>query len=455
MSATLCLAWATPETGSLGLDSAGPSSGHQNREWDVRLTPKERAMLAGEQGPGVQRAIEIVVALGRIYGAEELVPVESVQVAGVSYKNLGRAGLEFLHEWAQEGGRVRVPTCLNPAGMDLRRWKELGIDEAFARPQLQVIEAFAAMGIDVTCTCTPYHIGQVPSPGAHLAWAESSAVSFANSALGARTNREGGPSALAAAISGRTAKYGLHCQENRLGSVEVVVNCPVEEVADWGALGYLVGKQVQNGVPFFSDLGNRTAGELELVSRPDDSPFSSSLTERLKALGAAMAASGAVALYHIRGVTPEARAGNLLRPDHTTVVIDSLEPGREALSQGGATTEIDLVWLGCPHASLPQVARLAAFAEGKRFLPDVWITTSRHVRRQAKDAGYVRAIEAAGGEVVADTCVVVAPVSGRYHTMATESAKAACYAPSYLGMDVRYGSWEQLQRVMLTGRWEA
>lgn len=312
MSATLCLAWATPETGSLGLDSAGPSSGHQNREGDVRLTPKERAMLAGEQGPGVQRAIEIVVALGRIYGAEELVPVESVQVAGVSYKNLGRAGLEFLHEWAQEGGRVRVPTCLNPAGMDLRRWKELGIDETFARPQLQVIEAFAAMGIDVTCTCTPYHIGQVPSPGAHLAWAESSAVSFANSALGARTNREGGPSALAAAISGRTAKYGLHCQENRLGSVEVVVNCPVEEVADWGALGYLVGKQVQNGVPFFSDLGNRTAGELELVSRPDDSPFSSSLTERLKALGAAMAASGAVALYHIRGVTPEARAGNLL-----------------------------------------------------------------------------------------------------------------------------------------------
>ena len=455
MSVILCPAWATPETGSLVLHSAGASCGHQNLEWGVRLTPKERAMLAGEQGPGVQRAIEIVVALGRIYGAEELVPVESVQVAGVSYKNLGRAGLEFLHEWAQDGGRVRVPTYLNPAGMDLRRWKELGIDEAFARPQLQVIKAFAAMGIDATCTCTPYHIGQVPSPGAHLAWSESSAVSFANSALGARTNREGGPSALAAAISGRTAMYGLHCEENRLGSVEVVVNCPVEEVADWGALGYLVGKQVQNGVPFFSDLGNRTAGELELVFRPDDLPFSSSLTDRLKALGAAMAASGAVALYHIRGVTPEARAGDMLRPDHTTVVIDSLESGYEALSQGSATTEIDLVWLGCPHASLPQVARLAAFAEGKRFLPDVWITTSSHVRRQARDAGFVRAIQAAGGEVVADTCVVVAPVSGRYQTMATESAKGACYAPSYLGMAVRYGSWEQLQRVMLTGAWEA
>jgi hypothetical protein len=168
-----------------------------------------------------------------------------------------------------------------------------------------------------------------------------------------------------------------------------------------------------------------------------------------------MAASGAVALYHIRGVTPEARAGNLLRPDHTTLVIDSLESSYEALSQGGATTEIDLVWLGCPHASLPQVARLAAFAEGKRFLPDVWITTSRHVRRQAKHAGYLRAIEAAGGEVVADTCVVVAPLSGRYQTMAAESAKGACYVPSYLGMAVRYGSWEQLQRVMLTGRWEA
>jgi len=407
-------------------------------------------MLAGEQGPGAQKAMEIVVALGNIYGAAELVPVESVQVAGVSYKNLGPAGLDFLRDWAEQGGRVRVPTLLNPAGMDLRRWRELGFDEAFARPQLQVIEAFANLGVNTTCTCTPYLIGQVPPMGAHLAWAESSAVSFANSALGARTNREGGPSALAAAISGRTAKYGLHLDQNRLATHQVIVNCPVEGLADWGALGFLVGKQVRNGVPYFR------AGDGEWVTGNGASitHYPLPITHYLKSLGAAMAASGAVALYHIEGVTPEAQEKNMLRPDHDTIVIDSLEPGYQALSGGGGAIGIDLVWLGCPHASLPEVAQLAAFAAGRRFVPDVWITTGRRVREQAETAGYVAAIETAGGQVVADTCVVVAPVGGRYKTMATLSAKGGYYAPSYLGMKVRYGTWEQLQQVMLTGRWE-
>ena len=401
-------------------------------------------MLAGDMGPGLRKAIEIVVALGKIYGAEELVPVESVQVAGVSYKNLGPAGLAFLREWVDEGGRVRVPTFLNPAGMDMSRWRELGFEEDFARPQLEVVEAFAAMGINTTCTCTPYFIGQIPAPGAHLAWAESSAVSFANSALGARTNREGGPSALAAAISGRVARYGLHCDENRLATVEVIVNCPVEALSDWGALGFWVGKQVQSGVPLFR--GTSLEGD---SARPE--PW---LWEKLKALGAAMAASGAVALYHVEGVTPEARVADMLRSDHSTIVVDDLESGYRALSGDGTSTEIDLVWLGCPHASLQEVARLAEFAAGKEFRPDVWITTSRRVRVEAERAGYVEAIEAAGGEVVADTCVVVAPVGGRYRTMATLSAKGGYYAPSYLGLNVRYGTWDELQTVILTGQWE-
>lgn len=409
----------------------------------MKLTTEEQAMLAGEQGPAVEKAIEIVVALGEIYGADRLVPVESVQVAGVSYKNLGPAGLGFLQDWAGQGAQVRVPTFLNPAGMDLLRWKELGFAEEFARPQLKVVDILGAMGIDTTCTCTPYHIGQVPSLGAHLAWAESSAVSFANSALGARTNREGGPSALAAAICGRTARYGLHCDENRLGTTRVIVNCPVKEPSDWGALGFLVGQQVRDGVPYFRGL---EIGEDSISSTPGSPAWDS-----LKALGAAMAASGAVALYHIEGVTPEAALEPMLRPDHSTIKVASLEPGYLALS--GGRTDIDLVWLGCPHASLPEVARLAAVAKGKRFLTDVWITTSRHVRQQAEEAGYVATIEAAGGQVVADTCVVVAPLNGRYRTIATLSAKGASYLPSYLGAEVRYGTWDQLQAAMLTGRW--
>jgi predicted aconitase len=410
----------------------------------VQLTAEERALLAGERGSGVRKAIEIVVALGKIYGADRLVPVESVQVAGVSYKNLGPAGLAFLREWAAEGGRVRVPTVLNPAGMDLRRWRELGFTETFAAQQSQVVDAFTAMGIEATCTCTPYLVGRAPEPGSHLAWAESSAVSFANSVLGARTNREGGPSALAAAISGRTARYGLHCDENRLPSVEVIVRCPVEGAADWGALGYLVGKAVRNRVPLFRGL-------------PLDAPAESSreLWDRLKSLGAAMAASGAVALYHVEGVTPEARGANMLRPMHQTLIIESLAAGYRALSGNGKPLEIDLVWFGCPHASMDEIAELAQFAAGRRFVPAVWITTSRQVRAATEAAGYVAVIEAAGGQVVADTCVVVAPVGERFKTMATLSGKGGFYAPSYLGMEVRYGDWEQLQEVMVTGRWEA
>jgi predicted aconitase len=410
----------------------------------VQLTAEERALVAGQEGPGVRKAIEIVAALGKIYGADRLVPVESVQVAGVSYKNLGPAGLAFLREWAAEGGRVRVPTMLNPAGMDLQRWRELGFEETFAAQQSQVVDAFAAMGIEITCTCTPYLVGQVPEPGSHLAWAESSAVSFANSVLSARTNREGGPSALAAAISGRTARYGLHRDENRLASVEVLVRCPVRGTADWGALGYLAGRAVRNRVPLFRGL-------------PLDGPAESNraLWDRLKALGAAMAASGAVALYHVEGVTPEARQGEMLRPEHETLLIETLAPGYHALSGDGKPLKIDLVWFGCPHASIEEIGELAHFAAEKRFVPTVWVTTSRQVRAAAEAAGYVAAIEAAGGNVVADTCVVVAPVSGRFKTMATLSAKGGFYAPSYLGMQVRYGDWRQLEQVMVTGWWKA
>ncbi len=165
----------------------------------MRLTAEEEALLAGAEGEAVRRAMEIVVTLGRIYGAQKLVPVTSVQVAGVSYRNLGAAGLEFLQDWAAAGARVRVPTTLNPAGMDLYAWQRMGISEEFARRQMEVVAAYMGMGIEPTCTCTPYLVGNVPGYGDHVAWSESSAVVFANAVLGARTNREGGPSDLAAA----------------------------------------------------------------------------------------------------------------------------------------------------------------------------------------------------------------------------------------------------------------
>ncbi|MGC9335489.1 MAG: aconitase X [Anaerolineae bacterium] len=408
---------------------------------ELHLTATEQAMLTGDAGPGVRKAMEIVVALGRIYGAADLVPVASVQVSGVSYKNLGEAGLAFLETWAEQGAQARVPTTLNPAGMDLRAWRQLGFSESFARQQKRVIEAYTALGVLPTCTCTPYLVGHRPSLGQHIAWAESSAVSYANSILGARTNREGGPSALAAAITGRTARYGLHLDENRLATVLVQVRCPVRSEADLGALGYMVGRELRNGVPYFCGL------EPLLAADGLDSDMSD-----WKALGAAMAASGAVALYHVEGVTPEAKAGNCLAPDARTLVFDDLMPGYRALN--GPAEDIDLVSLGCPHAGLEEIRAVAAYLDGRRAKAELWITAARATRDAAERAGLVASIEAAGGRIVADTCMVVAPIDELgFRTLATNSAKMAFYAPAHSGLVVRFGPLEQCLRAALTGRW--
>jgi len=425
----------------------------------MRLTDVEQAMLAGDLGRGVQKAMEILTALGRIYGAEDMAPVTSVQVAGVSYKNLGEAGLEFLAEWAAQGARVRVPTTLNPAGLDLQRWRELGFDADFADRQARVIQVFSDMGIRTTCTCTPYFVGNLPELGGHVAWAESSAVSFANSVLGARTNREGGPSALAAAITGRTPYYGLHLSENRRAQLIVEVRCPVQSIADFGALGAMVGRIARNRVPYFraSSSGFWVPGsELPASSTEPKTPNSKPQTrvDLLKGLGAAMAASGAVALYHIEGITPEANEPDIIAPDAETIVIESLEEGYAALDSGADDT-IDLVWIGCPHASLDELTQVIELLAGRRIQIALWVTMAREVRAEAEKAGLVEALESLGGRAVADTCLVVAPVKELgFRCMATPSGKGAYYAPSHSGLAVRYGSLEACIQAAVTGQWQ-
>ena len=403
---------------------------------ELRLGVDEQAMLAGEAGPGVAKAMEIVVALGRIYGAARLTPVASVQVAGVSYKNLGEAGLGFLETWVAQGARVRVPTTLNPAGMDLVNWRDLGFSESFAQRQRAVISAYTRFGVTPTCTCTPYLVGYEPTLGQHIAWAESSAVSYANSVLGARTNREGGPSALAAAITGRTPCYGLHLDENRQSTTVVDVRCSIRSESDLGALGVSVGKLVANRVPYLR-FRNWQPENLQLNT-----------------LGAAMAASGAVALYHIEGVTPEARSGEIVQPGAETHLIDDLSPGLAALD--GTCETIDLVSLGCPHASLADLRKVAAGLDGRHLKAALWVTTARATREAAVAEGTVSRIEAAGGRVVADTCMVVAPTEELgFRSMATNSAKMAFYSPSHCGLPVRFGPLEQCLEAAVTGKWPA
>lgn len=407
------------------------------------LTEEEKAMLAGAHGPAMQKAMQIIVALAEIYDAQGLVPITSAQVAGVSYKNLGDAGLEFLEEWAMQGARVRVPAFMNPAGMDLERWREMGVPPEFAYQQQRIVRTLTTIGVALTCTCTPYLIGCAPRKGEHLAWSESSAVSFANSILGARSNREGGPSALAAAITGRTAAYGLHLSENRRATHVVEVYCPLQNEADYGALGYLVGKSVGDGIPYFRFHKESQTSHKTRIQLP---------VEHVMALGAAMAASGAVALYHIEGVTPEAQ--DSLAPDCSLPVIsvDDLAEGYAALNS--PLDAIDFVCLGCPHSTLADIEKAAILLEGKRVKVTLWITTSRAIRELAEVKGVAARIEAAGGKIVADTCLVVAPVEEMgFKAMATNSAKAAFYSPMHSGLQRRFGSLEQCIQAALTGRW--
>jgi len=378
------------------------------------LSREEESICQGERGESLRRAMEILVALGEIYGAERLVAVRSVQIAGVSFKNIGEAGLEWISDLQ---GRVVVPSILNPAGMDLCRWKEMGIDEDFASQQKKVVEAYERLGVTVDCTCTPYQIyDHLASRGDHLAWSESSAVSYANSVIGARTNREGGPSALAAALLGKTPLYGYHLDENRMPTHLVAVDADLKG-SDFGALGFLVGRIVKDGVPIF-----------RLRDRP--------ASDELKALGAAMAASGSVALYYVESVTPAppamARPGERL--DLGRKEIDEVYekyPGRDA----------EIVALGCPHCSRAELERIAGLLEGRRVQKELWVCTARKIAEKCPDL--VARIEKSGAKVLCDTCMVVSPASERYRKMMVDSGKALAYIPGLCGVDVGFGSTEE------------
>jgi predicted aconitase len=377
----------------------------------VKLTAEEQAMLDGDYGRATHKAMEILVTLGTIYGAERMVPVTSVQIAGVSYDNLGEAGLHWLTRMADDGGRARVLATLNPAGMDIENWQALGISADFAANQLRVIEAFARMNVITTCTCTPYLIGNSPHFGEHIAWAESSAVCYANSIIGARTNREGGPSALAAALTGVTPAYGLHLDEQREPGVRIHVQALLDGNHHFGALGMVIGRQLESFTP--KPIAYITGLERASV-------------ENLKSLCASIATYGGAALFHIAGLTPE--ADRYAPPERIiTITPSDLDAALQSLTQA-TSDEIDFVSLGCPHLTINEIARIAELLNGKRVTKEFWITTARPTKHIADRMGYTAIIEASGAKLAADTCCVVAPIKGRFNTLVTDSAKACYYA---------------------------
>ena len=375
------------------------------------LTKKEEAVLDGEYGPVLERMMRLLARLGDIYGADKMIPVGSVQVAGVSYKSIGDPGTAFLEDMASKGATVKVLTFLNPAGMDLEDWEVVGFPPDFAENQLRIMDAFKKMGIVVTSTCTPYLAGNLPRFREHIAWSESSAVSFANSVIAARTNREGGPSALAAALLGKTPNYGLHLDENRKPHVVVDVSAEIKTDSDFGALGWYIGKKVKNKIPYYKGLPEWAN------------------TDNLKALGAAMAASGAVALYYAEGLTPEAHLQEVSGLEVIPVEDTDIKSTYETLNSG---KEPDIVIVGCPHASLRDIRKVAELVEGKTLQKPLWVCTSRVMKEAANRMGYTETIEKAGGRIVADTCMVVSPIEKMgFETTGCTSGKAAQYLPGF------------------------
>ena len=375
-------------------------------------------------GVSAQKAMELIVALGKVYDADSLVNITSAHLSGASYKTIGDGGLKYLED-VSEDAKVKVPATLNPLGMDRDRWSEMGITKSFAEKQLRIIKLYEKMGVRSTCSCTPYLGDNVPKRGDHVAWAESSALSFVNSYIGARTNREGGPGALAAAIVGRTANYGLHLSENRAPTV--VIDADIgDTMFDHSLLGQAVGKAIGAGIPFFRNI------------HPD--------VDSVKSMAAAMAAAGSVAMFHISGITPEASVYDVSDLETIHIGKKELKDAEGVLSTVG---DVQLIAFGCPHLTVREITDMAAFLKDKkkkRNDVDIWFCTSSEVRSRCPDQ--VRVLERFG-KVLADTCMVVAPIESNYQRTGTNSAKAGNYLPTLCSQKVLCRDFTKLMELVL------
>jgi phosphomecalonate degydratase large subunit len=368
----------------------------------MRLTKAQHHLR--EQGSEAQRqAMRILLALAKISDADRLIPITGAHVSGASYKMIGDPGLEFLEDAARDA-RVVVPTTVNPLGTDLRQWRDLAIPPEFAAKQERIAAAYERMGVHPIYSCTPYHVGTRPVFGEHVAWAESNAVCFANSVLGARTNRESGPSALAAAIVGATPEYGLHLDEGRRPTLVVTADVRPRDL-DFSLLGLVAGERVGDGLPFFRGFRG-SEGDL-------------------KWLGAALASSGSCGMFHLEGVTPEARRVHRRGLPSISITRRDLSDARRHYTDGA---DADLIALGSPQLSTEELRDISRRVERSPPRIPVWVFTSRAVRDANPEA--VAAIERLGGRVLADTCLEVTLLEHRFGTVATPSGKGAYYLPT-------------------------
>jgi predicted aconitase len=409
----------------------------------LSLTDRDRALLDGEHGPAAKMAMSILVRMAKVWDAEELMDITQAHIDSTIY--VGEAGLEYAERLASLGAKVSVPTTLNVSGVDEHHWREWVVPPDWAEKAHRQMKAYQSMGCTPTWTCAPYQTEHKPELGQQIAWGESNAISFANSVIGARTERYPDLFDICAAITGRVPAVGLHLTENRAGQILLrLVDVPPAVQADdsfYPVLGLLMGRIAQDKIPVVDGFS---------VSPTED---------QLKALSAAGASSGTVALFHIVGVTPEAPTKDSAFQGHEPdsiidIPMDRLRQARRELTTA-AGEKLDLVVLGSPHFSLAEFQRLAPLLDGRKRHDDVefLVTTSRGMRLLAEECGALQAVEAFGGKLTVDTCILATPMLPEsIKTLMTNSAKFAYYSPGLLGTEVVFGRLEDCVRSAIEGR---
>ena len=409
------------------------------------LNEIEQGMLDGNNGPACQLAMNILNDLGNLYGAERMLAVSQVHIDMTLY--MVDAGVEFAEKMAALGGKFAVPAQLNPASIDLIRHKRLRVPPGLLAKSRRLESAYLKMGAHPTWTCAPYQQGLVPTFGEQIAWGESNAVAFANSVIGARTERYADLTDVCAAITGRVPAMGLHLSHNRKAELLVVIEgidaSAFENPRIYPLLGYVFGELA----------GDR-------IAAVDRFPRQVS-TDALKSFSAAAASSGAVGLFHILGVTPEAPDIRTCfkhgKPQETVAITrEMIDSAAARLNQGPCATP-DLITLGCPHYSVDEFKRLDQMLVGRRIAEGIafWVFTSRKTYAEIENSGILERIERCGVDVFTDGCPLQYPRAGwNFASAMSDSAKYANYCFSQTGLNVLLAGTRACVETAVTGRLE-
>lgn len=390
------------------------------------MTKEEERSYNGEFGWANQICMKILVHLGELFDATKLIPIDSAHVSGVSYKTLGDAPAEFLKALADADAKVKTKATLNPQSFDVEYLCKK-LPQHLYQKQSRVLNCFEQMGFAQSLTCTPYYLEKTKLHS-HLAWAESSAVIYTNSIIGSWTNREGGPSALAAAIIGKTPDYGMHKAENRRPKVLVKLETRLQKEVEFGALGIFLGKILEDKIPVIRGLQNSSEANL-------------------KQLGAALASTGMANMFYRSD--KDLKVGEIEKID---VEAKDIKQTTENLTTT-SSQKPDLVFIGCPHCSLNEIKQIADLIDDHRKVKngtELWICTSHYIKEKAKK--HVEKIEGSGGHVIADTCAVVTWTDKLgIKTIMTNSAKTAHYAPTLNKAETIFAPLKKCLKTALRG----